>query len=185
MTSRVSVTSSPSSGSRAPLQRGQEVGPGTIRRSRGRCPGKGSRAGRCRVKGGHPWWSWQLRALPPARPQSPRLRTLRAVAQAGRADGRCARSDGRTVRAGASRSAASDGRSTPDSRLRWLRELAASAATVAVCAMVRSSSRASSRRFRLSASSGRASTEVIVIKKTSKPGEVIRSLCADSICRSF
>ena len=49
ITSSVSVTSSPSLRSRAPPQQAQAVGPGTITRSRGRCSGKGWRAGRLRV----------------------------------------------------------------------------------------------------------------------------------------
>jgi hypothetical protein len=44
------VISSPNFDRRAPPQQGQAVGPGTITRSRGKCSGKGLRAGRCRVK---------------------------------------------------------------------------------------------------------------------------------------
>ena len=50
ITSSVSVTSSPSLRSRAPPQHWQAVGPGSTTRSRGRCSGKGWRAGRLRVK---------------------------------------------------------------------------------------------------------------------------------------
>ena len=50
ITSSVSVMSSPSLRSRVPPQHGQVVGPGSTTRSRGRCSGKGWRAGRLRVK---------------------------------------------------------------------------------------------------------------------------------------
>ena len=50
MTSSVSVMSSPSLRSRGLPQHRQTVGPGSTTRSRGRCSGKGWRAGRLRVK---------------------------------------------------------------------------------------------------------------------------------------
>jgi hypothetical protein len=49
MTSSVSVMSSPSWDSGAPLQQAQAVGPGMITRSRGRWAGNGLRDGRLRV----------------------------------------------------------------------------------------------------------------------------------------
>ena len=51
ITSSVSVTSSPSLRSRALPQHRQVLGAGSTLRSRGRCSGKGWRAGRLRVKG--------------------------------------------------------------------------------------------------------------------------------------
>jgi hypothetical protein len=47
---RLGVTSSPSFDSRDDPQHAQAVGPGTMMRSRGKCSGKGLRAGRLRVK---------------------------------------------------------------------------------------------------------------------------------------
>src|SRR5437016_1240822 len=50
ITSRVSVMSSPNLRRRGLPQHRQTVGPGSITRSRGRCSGKGWRAGRLRIK---------------------------------------------------------------------------------------------------------------------------------------